>query len=155
MTVTNIPQSISAVFLQMSDNPVMILLAINLLLICVGTFMDMTPAILIFTPIFLPIPNDLGIHPVHFGMIMIVNLSIGLCTPPVGTCLFVGCQVGKTTIAKIVGWMLPFYAAMTAALLVVTYVPQASLWLPVQTKQLNESDIVEIKKRAEQPASAR
>ena len=102
---------------------------INVLLLFVGTFMDMTPAILIFTPIFLPIVEALGMHPVHFG-IMIANLCIGLCTPPVGACLFVGCGVGKTSIAKVTKPMLPFFGAMAIALLMTTYIPALSLWLP-------------------------
>ena len=140
MTLANIPQTVSQIFLDFSDNPIVILLAINLLLIFVGTFMDMTPAILIFTPIFLPVVERLGVHPVQFGMMLIVNLSIGLCTPPVGTCLFVGCKVGETTIAKIMRFMLPFYAAMVFSLVVVTFVPQVSLWLPVKTQLINEED---------------
>jgi TRAP-type C4-dicarboxylate transport system permease large subunit len=127
--------------LGLSDNPVVILLTINLLLLFVGTFMDMTPAILIFTPIFLPVAASLGMHPVHFGIILIANLCIGLCTPPVGTCLFIGCGVGKTTIAKVTTTMLPFFAAMAAALMVITYVPATSLWLPVQTKQLKQTEV--------------
>jgi tripartite ATP-independent transporter DctM subunit len=143
MTMANIPQTVSAALLALSDNPILILLAINVLLLCVGTFMDMTPAILIFTPIFLPVVTALGMHPVHFGIIMIANLSIGLCTPPVGTCLFIGCGVGGTTIAKVTKTMLPFFAAMIAALLVITYVPATSLWLPVQSKQLKVEDVEE------------
>ena len=141
MTMANIPQTVSAALLGLSDNPILILLAINLLLIFVGTFMDMTPAVLIFTPIFLPVAQSLGMHEVHFGIMMIVNLSIGLCTPPVGTCLFIGCGVGKTTIAKVTKTMLLFFGAMVAALLVITYVPQVSLWLPVQTGQLKQADV--------------
>ena len=141
MTMANIPQTVSAALLGLSDNPILILLAINLLLIFVGTFMDMTPAVLIFTPIFLPVAQSLGMHEVHFGIMMIANLSIGLCTPPVGTCLFIGCGVGKTTIAKVTKTMLLFFGAMVAALLVITYVPQVSLWLPVQTGQLKEADV--------------
>jgi TRAP-type C4-dicarboxylate transport system permease large subunit len=80
-------------------------------------------------------------HPVHFGIMMIANLCIGLCTPPVGTCLFIGCGVGKTTIAKVTKYMLPFFASMVLALLVITYVPATSLWLPVQTKQLKAEDV--------------
>ena len=140
MTSANIPQTISAGILGLSDNPIVVLMAINLILICVGTFMDMTPAILIFTPIFLPIAQALGIHPIHFGMILIVNLSIGLCTPPVGTCLFVGCKVGETTIAKTIRSMLPFYAAMWLALMVVSFVPAVSMWLPVKTEQIKASE---------------
>ena len=141
MTMANIPQSVSATLLGMSDNPLVILLMINLLLIMVGTFMDMTPAVLIFTPIFLPIVSELGMHPVHFGIMMIANLCIGLCTPPVGTCLFIGCGVGKTTIAKATPKMLPFFFAMIVALMVITYVPSVSLWLPVQTKQLKATEV--------------
>ena len=144
MTVANIPQTISNILLGLSDNPIIVLLAINLILVSVGTFMDMTPAILIFTPIFLPIAEALGIHPVHFGMILIVNLSIGLCTPPVGTCLFVGCKVGETTIAKTVRSMLPFYGAMWLALMVVSFVPAVSMWLPVATKQIKAAEYEEL-----------
>jgi TRAP-type C4-dicarboxylate transport system permease large subunit len=141
MTMANIPQTVSAALLGLSDNPIVILLTINALLLFVGTFMDMTPAILIFTPIFLPVVMELGMHPVHFGIMMIANLCIGLCTPPVGTCLFIGCGVGKTTIAKVTKTMLPFFGAMIAALMVITYVPASSLWLPVQTKQIKQVDV--------------
>ena len=130
MTMANIPQTVSAALLGLSENPVVILLTINVLLLCVGTFMDMTPAVLIFTPIFLPVVTKLGMHPVHFGMIIIANLCIGLCTPPVGTCLFIGCGVGKTTIAKVTGTLLPFFGAMVAALLVITYWAPLAMWLP-------------------------
>ena len=130
MTMANIPQTVSAALLGLSENPVVILLTINVLLLCVGTFMDMTPAVLIFTPIFLPVVTKLGMHPVHFGMIIIANLCIGLCTPPVGTCLFIGCGVGKTTIAKVTATMLPFFGAMVAALLVITYWAPLAMWLP-------------------------
>ncbi|MBB3206183.1 tripartite ATP-independent transporter DctM subunit [Rhodopirellula rubra] len=141
MTMANIPQTVSATLLGLSDSPIVILLTINVLLLCVGTFMDMTPAVLIFTPIFLPVVERLGMHPVHFGIMMIANLCIGLCTPPVGTCLFIGCGVGKTTIAKVTRTMLPFFAAMTVALFAITYIPTTSLWLPVQTKQLKAEDV--------------
>ena len=141
MTMANIPQTVSAALLGLSENPIIILLTINLLLIFVGTFMDMTPAVLIFTPIFLPVVSALGMHPVHFGIMLIANLCIGLCTPPVGTCLFIGCGVGQTTIAKVTKTMLPFFGAMIAALLVITYVPQVSLWLPVQSGQIKKADV--------------
>jgi len=141
MTMANIPQTVSAALLGLSENPIIILLTINLLLIVVGTFMDMTPAVLIFTPIFLPVVSALGMHPVHFGIMMIANLCIGLCTPPVGTCLFIGCGVGKTTIAKVTPTLLPFFGAMIVALMVITYIPATSLWLPVQTKQLKKVDV--------------
>ena len=95
--------------LGLSENPVVLLLLINLLLLGVGTFMDMTPAVLIFTPIFWPVVREFGMTSVHFGIMMIANLCIGLCTPPVGTCLFVGCGVGKTTIARVTPALLPFF----------------------------------------------
>ncbi|MAT70015.1 MAG: hypothetical protein CMJ58_10885 [Planctomycetaceae bacterium] len=130
LALEQIPQSISESLLSVSDNPLVILLLINLLLLAVGAVMDMTPAVLIFTPIFLPVVTELGMTAVHFGIMMIVNLCIGLCTPPVGTCLFVGCGVGKTTIAEVSRPMVPFLIAMVAALLLITYVPALSLWLP-------------------------
>ncbi len=141
MTVANIPQAVSDSLMGMSDNPFVILLTINLVLICVGTFMDMTPAVLIFTPIFLPIVQELGMHPVHFGIMMIANLCIGLCTPPVGTCLFIGCGAGKTSIGKVTPTMVPFFGAMVAALMVITYVPSVSLWLPVKTNRLKAEEV--------------
>ncbi len=128
-----IPAAVSQALLAVSDNKFVILLLINLLLLVVGTFMDMTPAVLIFTPIFLPVVEKLGMNPVHFGIVIIANLCIGLCTPPVGTCLFVGCSVGKTTIAQVTRPLIPFFIAMTAALMLITYVPKISLWLPELT----------------------
>ncbi|HUG12118.1 MAG TPA: TRAP transporter large permease, partial [Opitutaceae bacterium] len=125
-----IPQMVSEAMLALSHNPLMVLLLINVLLLIVGTFMDMTPAVLIFTPIFLPVVIGLGMDPVHFGIVIIANLCIGLCTPPVGTCLFLGCSVGKTTIARVVPSAVPFFLAMVVALLLITYVPALSLWLP-------------------------
>ncbi|HUP60673.1 MAG TPA: TRAP transporter large permease [Thermoanaerobaculia bacterium] len=125
-----IPQTVSSAMIALSDNPLVLLLLINVLLLIVGTFMDMTPAVLIFTPIFLPVVINLGMDPVHFGIVMIANLCIGLCTPPVGTCLFVACSVGKTTIARVVAPAIPFFIAMTLALLLITYVPWLSMWLP-------------------------
>ena len=126
----NVPRTVSAALLALSDDAFLILLIINLLLLFVGTFMDMTPAVLIFTPILLPVVTALGMHPVHFGIVLIANLCIGLCTPPVGTCLFVGCGVGRTTVADVTSSLLPFFAAMVAALLAITYIPEISLWLP-------------------------
>jgi len=126
----NIPQDISAGLLGISNNPIIILLIINVLLLFVGTFMDMTPAILIFTPIFLPVVEQLGVHPIHFGIIMIMNLCIGICTPPVGTCLFVGCGIANTSITRILPHIIPFFLAMIVVLLVVTYLPWLSLILP-------------------------
>lgn len=141
MTMANIPQTVSAILLGLSENPILILLLINLLLLVVGTFMDMTPAVLIFTPIFLPVAESLGMHPVHFGIMMIANLCIGLCTPPVGACLFIGCGVGKTSIAKVTPKLFPFFAAMIVALMVITYVPATTLWFPTKTQQLKEEDV--------------
>ncbi|MDZ7691133.1 MAG: TRAP transporter large permease subunit [Balneolaceae bacterium] len=130
LSYQHIPQSISAALLGLSNNPIVILLMINFILLFVGTFMDMTPAILIFTPIFLPIVTEMGMDPTHFGIIMILNLCIGLCTPPVGSILFVGVGVAKTSIVKVVRPLLPLFLAMIAALILVTYFPQLSLWLP-------------------------
>ncbi len=130
LSYENIPQDISTGLLSLSDNKIAILLIINLLLLVVGIFMDMTPAVLIFTPIFLPVVTKLGLDPVHFGIIMILNLCIGLCTPPVGSVLFVGVGVAKTTIEKVVKPLLPLFVAMIIALFLVTYFPQLSLWLP-------------------------
>jgi tripartite ATP-independent transporter DctM subunit len=125
-----VPALVSRALLDLSANPLVLLLLINLLLLIVGFFMDMTPAVLIFTPIFLPVVVELGVDPVHFGIIMIANLCIGLCTPPVGTCLFVACGVGRTTIAKVVPSALPFFVAMIIALLVITFWPPLTLTLP-------------------------
>ena len=130
MSYENIPQNISAALIALSSSKVVILLIINVILLIVGTFMDMTPAVLIFTPIFLPIVTQLGINPIHFGIIMVLNLSIGLCTPPVGSVLFVGCGIANTSIAKVIKPLLPLYVAMIIALLLVSYIPQISLFLP-------------------------
>lgn len=132
LSYENIPQQISSSLLAMTDNPLFILLLINLVLLAVGTFMDMTPAILIFTPIFLPIVESFGVSPLHFGIIMILNLSIGLCTPPVGSVLFVGCSIGKTSITNVIKPLLPLYAAMFIALILVTAFPAISEFLPKQ-----------------------
>ena len=130
MSFQDIPQSMSQAMLSISDNKFVILLIINIVLLFVGIFMDMTPAVLIFTPIFLPAVVALGIHPIHFGIIMVMNLSVGLCTPPVGSLLFIGCSVGKVSIGKVIKPMLPFWIVMVITLLLVTYLPQLSLWLP-------------------------
>jgi tripartite ATP-independent transporter DctM subunit len=130
LTEEQVPQAVSTALLGISENPLIILLTINLILLAVGTFMDMTPAVLVFTPIFLPVAIGLGLDPVHFGIILIANLCIGICTPPVGTCLFLGCSVGKSNIASVSKAMLPFYAAMLIGLLLITYFPKLSLWLP-------------------------
>jgi tripartite ATP-independent transporter DctM subunit len=130
LSYENIPQGVSDFLLNVSDNPIVILLIINLLLLAVGTFMDMTPAVLIFTPIFLPVVVQMGMNPIHFGIVMVMNLCIGLCTPPVGSLLFVGCSVADLSIQKVLKPLLPLFLAMIAVLLLVTYVPALSLWLP-------------------------
>jgi len=130
LTQEQVPQQVSAALLAMSENPLIILLVINLTLLAVGVFMDMTPAVLIFTPIFLPIAISLGIDPVHFGVIMIANLCIGLLTPPVGTCLFVGAGVGKSDILSVSRAMVPLYIVMIISLLVITYFAPLSTTLP-------------------------
>ncbi|MFC1569690.1 TRAP transporter large permease [bacterium] len=130
LSYENIPQNITAALIGFSNSKYVILLMINLILLVVGTFMDMTPAVLIFTPIFLPIVKQLGMSPLHFGIVMVLNLCIGLCTPPVGSVLFLGCSIGKTTIAKVTKSLLLFYAVMVIALLLVTYIPWISEVLP-------------------------
>lgn len=130
MSSEDIPQSISSALLTLSDNKFVVLIIINLLLLFVGLFMDMTPAVLIFTPIFLPVAVSLGIDPIHFGIIMVTNLCIGVCTPPVGSVLFIGVGVAKTSIAKVFLPILPFFLAMILGLAMITLWPQLSLWLP-------------------------
>ena len=125
-----VPQLVSEAMIGLSDNPMVILLLINVLLLVVGTFMDMTPAVLIFTPIFLPVVTALGMDPVQFGIVLIANLCIGLCTPPVGACLFVSCSVGRTSIARVIAPMIPFFFAMLIGLLLITYWPALSVALP-------------------------
>lgn len=126
----NIPTIVAEALVGISDNPLVILLLINIVLLLVGIFMDMTPAVLIFTPIFLPVAVELGMSPLHFGIMLVLNLCIGLCTPPVGTILFVGCALAKTTIERMVRPMLPMYAAMFVVLMLITYVPELSEALP-------------------------
>ena len=130
MSYENIPQNLSDVLLSISDKKVVILIIINLLLLFVGIFMDMTPAVLIFTPIFLPVVKSLGIDPIQFGIIMVLNLCIGLCTPPVGSVLFVGIGIAKTSIERVINPLLPLFIAMIIALLLITFFPQITLWLP-------------------------
>lgn len=130
MSYENIPQSITEALIGISDNKIVILFIINMILLFVGVFMDMTPAVLIFTPIFLPVVTELGMDPTHFGIIMVLNLCIGVCTPPVGSVLFVGVGVAGTTIQKVIRPLLPLFLAMLVALMIVTYVPGLSLWLP-------------------------
>ncbi len=130
MAYDNIPQAVSAALLDIAAGPIAVLLVMNVLLLLVGTFMDMTPAVLIFTPIFLPVALELGVDPVHFGIVMVLNLCVGLCTPPVGTVLFVGCGVAGIELRRVIPALLPLYAAMVAALVLVTLVPEISLALP-------------------------
>jgi tripartite ATP-independent transporter DctM subunit len=130
MSYENIPQNLSDFLLNISDNKIIILLIINFLLLFVGIFMDMTPAVLIFTPIFLPVVTTLGIDPVQFGIMMVLNLCIGLCTPPVGSVLFVGIGIAKTSIEKVIRPLLPMFFAMILSLILITFIPQITMWLP-------------------------
>lgn len=130
MTLMQIPLKITTMFTTLSDNRYVILMMINILLLALGTLMDMAPLILILTPILLPVVTSLGVDPVHFGMIMMVNLGMGLITPPVGGVLFVGSAIAKLSIEKVVKALLPFYVALFAVLMAVTYLPAISLWLP-------------------------
>ena len=130
MSYENIPQNLSDFLLNIIDNKIIILLIINFLLLFVGIFMDMTPAVLIFTPIFLPVVTTLGIDPVQFGIMMVLNLCIGLCTPPVGSVLFVGIGIAKTSIEKVIRPLLPMFFAMILSLILITFIPQITLWLP-------------------------
>jgi len=130
MTLMQIPSKITTAFLTFSDNRYVILMCVNFMLLVLGTLMDMAPLILILTPILLPVVTSFGVDPVHFGMIMLVNLGIGLITPPVGAVLFVGAAIGKVTIENTVKALLPFYVALFMVLMLVTYVPAISLWLP-------------------------
>lgn len=130
MAFTQIPQAISTVLLGITENPIIILLIMNVILLIAGTFMDVTPAILIFTPLFLPIVKTFGMSPIQFGLILVYNLCIGNITPPVGNTLFVSIKVGKTTLAKVMPYMLLYYVAILLGLLLVTYVPFVSMGLP-------------------------
>jgi tripartite ATP-independent transporter DctM subunit len=130
MALMQIPAKMTQFFLGISDNKYVFLMLVNILLLILGTFMDLAPMLLICTPIFMPVILKLGIDPVHFGMIMILNLGIGLITPPVGPTLFVGCAIGKVTMEQVTRGLWPFYGAMCLALLLVTYIPAISLWLP-------------------------
>ncbi|WP_200552283.1 TRAP transporter large permease [Kosakonia sp. LAM2021] len=130
MTYMQLPARITEAFTQISDNKYVILMCINIMLLLLGTLMDMAPLILILTPVLLPVTNALGIDPVHFGMIMLVNLGIGLITPPVGSVLFVASAVSKQKIEQVVKAMLPFYAVLFLVLILVTYIPAISLFLP-------------------------
>lgn len=130
MSYTNIPSLIADLLLSISDNMIIILLIMNILLLIIGTFMDPTPAVLIFTPIFLPIAMDFGMDPIHFGIMMILNLSIGTITPPVGPVLFVGVRVANLPIEKVIRPLIPFFFATIVVLLLVTFIPSISLFIP-------------------------
>lgn len=130
MAFTQIPQAISAALLGLTNNPIIILLIMNVILLIAGTFMDVTPAILIFTPLFLPIVKTFGMDPIQFGLILVYNLCIGNITPPVGNTLFVSIKIGNTTLARVMPYMLMYYVAILIGLLLVTYVPAVSLALP-------------------------
>ena len=130
LSFTGLPQAISSLLLGISDNRIVILLIINITLLIVGTFMDMAPALLIFTPIFLPIVKSLGMDPIQFGVMIVMNLSIGTITPPVGNVLFVGCSVARLQVEDVMKKLLPFFLAIVAALMFITFVPGFSMWLP-------------------------
>ncbi|MCL2588408.1 MAG: TRAP transporter large permease [Oscillospiraceae bacterium] len=131
MTFLRVPDMATNAILAVSDNPFVILLLINIILLVLGLVMDMAPMILITTPILLPVATQVaGMHPVQFGIVLLLNLGISLITPPVGTVLFVGCSIGNTTIEKVIKPLLPYYAVMIAVLLLITYIPAVSMWLP-------------------------
>ncbi|HKM98474.1 MAG TPA: TRAP transporter large permease [Buttiauxella sp.] len=130
MSITNIPAALSDLILGISDNKLVILLVVTIFLLVIGAFMDIGPAILIFTPILLPIMVKLGVDPVHFGILMIYNLAIGTITPPVGSGLYVGASVGKVKVEEVIKPLIPFYIAIIAVLFVITYVPEITLFLP-------------------------
>jgi len=130
MALYEVPQMTGELMKAVSDKPWVIFLMINLLLFVLGTFLDMAATILICTPIFLPICQQFGMDPVQFGMVMLINCALGLNTPPVGTTQFVGCAIGGVSIGYVMRTIWPFYGALIAALMLVTYVPAFSLWLP-------------------------
>jgi len=130
LAYTQVPAMMISALQGISNNPIVILLMLNVVLLILGTFMDMSPLIVITTPIFLPVATAFGVDPVHFGVILILNLGIGLCTPPVGAVLFVGCAVGRIPIWDAVRTIWPFYGAAFGVLILVTYIPALSLWLP-------------------------
>ena len=130
MALMQVPARVTALLLTLSSDKNVILFLINILLLVLGCLLDMAPSILIVTPILLPVVMKFGVDPVHFGMIMLLNLGIGLCHPPVGAILFVGCAVGRVTIEQVVREIWPFYGVMFFVLMLVTYIPSVSLWLP-------------------------
>ncbi len=130
LSFTGLPQAISAMLLSVSSNKIVILLIINLILLIVGTFMDMAPALLIFTPIFLPVVKSLGMDPIQFGIMIIMNLAIGAITPPVGSVLFVGCSVAKLPVEDVMKKLVPYFLVIILGLMLVTFIPAFSMWLP-------------------------
>ncbi|MDQ0338262.1 tripartite ATP-independent transporter DctM subunit [Caldalkalibacillus uzonensis] len=130
MTIAGIPAALSNAILAISDNYFVVMFIMTVVLLIIGTFMDLTPAVLIFTPIFLPIAVQLGIDPVHFGVLMVFNLGIGIMTPPVGSCLFIGCSVGRVSIEEVIKPLLLFFITLIITLFLVTYIPQISLFIP-------------------------
>ena len=130
MSFARIPDLISDSILGLTENPTIILILMMIILLIVGTFMDPTPAILIFTPIFLPIVMEFGIHPVHFGTMIVFNLCVGTITPPVGNVLFVGARVAGLRIEPVIQRLVPFFISLIIGLFVVVFVPQLSMWLP-------------------------
>lgn len=130
LALLEVPQQLGSFIGLMTDNPILTLLIINLMLLALGTFMDMAPLIVITTPIFLPVAMATGVDPVHFGIILMINLGIGLVTPPVGSVLFVGSAVGKMAVPEMVRTIWPFYLTLVAALLLITFIPILSMWLP-------------------------
>lgn len=130
MAYTNIPNLITNLLLGISSSKILIFIIMNIILLIIGTFMDLTPAVLIFTPILLPIAKNFGMDPIHFGIMLITNLAIGNITPPVGSALFIGCKVGKTRIEEVIKYIMPFYIAIIVVLGLVTFVPNISLMIP-------------------------
>jgi tripartite ATP-independent transporter DctM subunit len=130
MALMQVPAKMTAAFLTVSSDKNVILFMVNMLLLVLGCLLDMAPSILICTPILLPVMVNFGVDPVHFGMIMMLNLGIGLCHPPVGAILFVGCAIGKVRMEQVMREIWPFYGVMFLVLMLVTYLPSLSLWLP-------------------------
>jgi len=130
LAIYRVPEQLTVLLTAISDNPIVVLLILNLVLLGLGMIMDMAALILICTPIFLPVAASLGMDPIQFGILLMMNLGLGLCTPPVGACLFVGCVIGGIKIEQAVRTIWPFYVAILVALMLVTYVPAISLTLP-------------------------
>lgn len=137
MSFAKIPQMISSAMLGISNSPIVLLIIMNIVLLIVGTFMDPTPAVLIFTPIFLPIVQSFGMHPVHFGLMMVMNLCVGTLTPPVGAILFAGCKIANVKIEQVIKLLLPFFGVVLICLLLVTYIPALSLGIPNALKLIS------------------